>query len=180
MLQSGPGLAALFAALILLPRLAIGADGFELAQADTAAADDGNSGKPKMVDFWRPGDPGQRLNISGRVSAADGTPLVGASLYLRQADGDGNYIDRYRGMLQADRKGRYQFGTVLPGQYYGTKHIHITITHDGYRSLDTEILFQGDPNLDDAEAPNAIFLEEATINDETMPYVRFDITLFAE
>lgn len=178
MLQSGPRLATLFAALILLPRLAIGAVGVELAQSDSPAA--GSGGKPKMVNLWRPGDPGQRMNIRGRVTAADGEPLAAATLFVRQADGNGDYIDRYSAMLETDARGRYQFGTVLPGQYYGTKHIHITITHDGYRSLDTEILFQGDPNLDDPEAPNAIFLEEATLNDETILYGRFDIMLFPE
>ena len=133
--------------------------------------------KPGLVNLWQPGDPGQRLNIRGRVTTLDGTPVAGASIYIRQADGNGDYIDRYSANLESDDKGRYQFGTVLPGQYYGTKHIHVTITHDGYRSLDTEILFQGDPNLDDPEAPNAIFLEEATLNDETILYGRFDITL---
>ncbi len=177
MLHSGPRLATLIAALILLPRLATG---FELAQAETPAADDNSGAKPKMVNLWRPGDPGQRMNIRGLVTAADGAPLGAATLFVRQADGNGDYIDRYRTMLQTDARGRYQFGTVLPGQYYGTKHIHITITHDGYRSLDTEILFQGDPNLDDPEAPNAIFLEEATLNDETILYGRFDVTLFPE
>ena len=180
MFQFGPRLAVIIAAFILLPRLAAGGDGIELAQAAASDADDSGNARPKMVNLWRPGDAGQRMNIRGRVTAADGEPLGGARLYLRQADGNGDYIDRYSTMLQTDAQGRYQFGTVLPGQYYGTKHIHITITHDGYRSLDTEILFQGDPNLDDPEAPNAIFLEEATLNNETMLYGRFDVTLFPQ
>ena len=175
MLHTGPRLARLLAALILLPGLATGAVETAVAQAATGA-----DGKSRLVNLWRPGDPGQRMNIRGRVTTIDGAPLGGVSIYLRQADGNGDYIDRYSTVLQTDAKGRYQFGTVLPGQYYGTKHIHITITHDGYRSLDTEILFQGDPNLDDPEAPNAIFLEEATLNDETILYGRFDVTLYPE
>ena len=39
------------------------------------------------------------------------------------------------------------------------------------------ILFKGDPNLDDPQSPNAIFLEEASVKGETILYGRFDIEL---
>lgn len=159
-----------FAALLVLAALSLS------PQVYAADATD----KPGLVNLWQPGDPGQRLNIRGRITTLDGTPVAGASIYIRQADGNGDYIDRYSANLESDDKGRYQFGTVLPGQYYGTKHIHLWVTHDSYSALDTEILFKGDPNLADEQAPNAIFLEESTVNGETILYGRFDITLAPE
>lgn len=67
---------------------------------------------------------------------------------------------------------------MLPGQYYGAKHIHIGAVHDGYAYLQTEILFKGDPNLDpESDSKYAIHLEEATVNDKTVPFGRFHMIL---
>lgn len=173
MFDSRSGLAILLALSIL------GTSAAAPALAQSGAATDGGATpeKPKLVNLWRPGDAGQRMNIRGRVTAAGGAPVAGASIHIRQADGNGDYTDHYSTTIATDGQGRYQFGSVLPGQYYGTKHVHLFITHDAYRPLSTEILFKGDPNLADPDAPNAIFLEEAMVNDETVLYGRFDITL---
>lgn len=152
--------------------------GLILAQSETSMSDGASAEKPKLVDLWRPGDPGQRINIRGRVTAIDGAPVSDALIYIRQADGNGDYHDeRYNTTLISDDKGRYQFATVLPGQYYGLKHIHVGISHDAYRYLDTRILFKGDPNLDESSAPDAVFLEESNVNGETILFGRFDIVL---
>lgn len=71
----------------------------------------------------------------------------------------------------------YQFGSVVPGQYYGVKHVHVTIDYGGYQWYDSRILFKGDPNLDESRARDAIFLEEATVDGDKVPFGRFDITL---
>ena len=160
--------ALLLALVNLLTVTAVGA-------ADTVLAQAGD--KPRLIDLWQPGDPGHRMNIRGTVTTIDGTPVVGAYIYIRQADGTGAYTENYSTTIESDAKGRYQFGSVLPGQYYGTKHVHIWAAHDSHGSVTTEILFQGDPNLEDPDAPNAIFLEEATVNGETILFGRFDITL---
>ncbi len=146
------------------------------AEGSLAEAGDG-SAKPRLVDLWQPGDPGERMNIRGHVTSTDGTPIAGASIYLRQANGDGAYTEQYSTVIESDARGRYQFGSVVPGQYYSAKHVHLWVTHDDYQSLETEILFKGDPNLEDPETPNAIFLEQASVGGETMLYGRFDIML---
>ncbi len=172
MFKHGFYLAALLAiASLLFPQT--------MPQADSAATGGVEAdGKPKLVDFWRPGDAGQRMNIRGRVTSLDGTPLAGIPISIRQANGDGDYTQRYRTTLLSDAKGRYQFGSVVPGNYYGVKHVHIEVYHDGYEYFDTEILFKGDPNLDGyTDAEQAIFLEESTVNGETILFGRFDIVL---
>ena len=164
----------LVALALTLARVASASD-LQLTQADLTA--DEKSKKPLLVDLWRPGDPGQRMNIRGRVTTVDGSPVEGVLIHIRQADGNGEYSPNYSTTIMTDARGRYQFGSVLPGQYYGTKHVHLWVNHDSYGSLSTEILFQGDPNLENPDAANAIFLEEATVNNETVLYGRFDIVL---
>ena len=128
--------------------------------------------------MWRPGDPGERMNIRGRVTSLDGTPLPGVRIAIRQANGEGDYTEQYRTILVSDSKGRYQFGSVVPGNYLGVRHVHVSVYQEGFEYFDMSILFKGDPNLDDHyEDGKAIFLEEATVNGETIMFGRFDIVL---
>ena len=115
--------------------------------------------KPKGINLWQPGDPGQRLHINGLVRSVSGEPVADAVIHIRQADGQGDYHpDRYRARLTTSAEGQYGFGTVLPGQYYGVKHIHVLVTHDNYEPLETRILFMRDPNIDiETQRDQAIF-----------------------
>ena len=143
-----------------------------LVSVAPAEADSG-----KVVNLWQPGDPGERMVIRGRVTSLDGRPLPGVPIFIRQADGTGTYTERYGTVLVTDERGVYQFGSVVPGQYYGVKHVHVTIDHDAYQWYDSRILFKGDPNLDESRARDAIFLEEATVDGDKILFGRFDITL---
>ncbi len=144
------------------------------------SADTTDDSKPELVDFWQAGDPGQRMNIRGRVTSLDGTPLAGIQISIRQANGAGDYTERYRARLTTDDKGRYQFGSAVPGNYGGARHVHVTVYQDGWAYYDTNILFQGDPNLGGYEEGTPIFLEESTVNGETILFGRFDIVLTPE
>jgi protocatechuate 3,4-dioxygenase beta subunit len=137
------------------------------------------SARPSGVNLWQPGDSGERLYISGWVHDSDNRPIAGAQLRIWQADGDGAYQpDRYRTLLTTDEDGKYGFGTVVPGQYGGVKHIHIIVTHENYPPLETRILFIGDPYLDEStQRQYAIFLEETNVDDEKIYYGRFDIEM---
>ena len=150
-----------------------------VAQAETSTSE--TEKKPKLVDLWQPGDSGQRMNIRGRVTSLDGTPLPGILISIRQANGDGDYTDRYRTTLISDEKGRYQFGSVVPNNYSGARHVHVTVYQDGWEYFDMSILFEGDPNLDQHyEEGKAIFLEESNVKGETILFGRFDIVLIPE
>lgn len=179
MYKHGLMLAVLMAATgLVIPYAAIASD-LIFAQADTSTP--GTAKKSKLIDLWQPGDPGQRMNIRGRVTSIDGTPLGGIQISLRQANGDGDYTENYRTTLETDARGRYQFGSVVPGNYMGAKHVHLTVYQDGFEYFDTSILFKGDPNLDEHyEDGTAIFLEESSVNGETIMFGRFDIVLTPE
>ena len=145
---------------------------------DAQKTDEQNA-ESKGISLWQPGDPGQRLFIDGSVLTPDGQGIADAVLYIRQADGNGIYHeDRYRAVLSTDRDGRYGFGTVLPGQYSSTKHIHVYVQHSNYLPMETQILFMGDSNLDEStQRRRGIFLEDSTVDGETFLYGRFDIVL---
>jgi len=131
------------------------------------------------VNLRRPGDPGQPLDIDGWVHSTNGKPIVGAIVTVWHADATGTYReDRYRGSLRTGKDGKYHFSTVLPGQTYSVKHIHIVVTHAEYEPVETQILFKGDPHLDEATAREfAIPLEEGTIKGKTLLFGRFDIVM---
>ncbi len=165
----------LLAALGILGILGVAA----LAPGEVQAASSAQATPPpNTLNLWRPGDPGQPLRISGWVRSTNGKAIPGATIYIRQADGTGVYTPDYQASLETGKDGSYRFSTVLPGQYYGVKHIHIGAVHDGYEYLETEILFKGDPNLDpESDSKLAIHLEEATVNDNTVLFGRFDMIL---
>ena len=162
--------------LALLAVIGLAAAALVPAARATSPEEAGAAGD--SLNLWRPGDPGQPLRISGWVRSTTGKPIPGATIYIRQADGTGVYTPEYQASMKSGKDGSYRFSTVLPGQYYGVKHIHIGAVHDGYEYLETEILFKGDPNLDpDTQRDNAIHLEEATVEDKTVLFGRFDLTL---
>ncbi len=154
-----------------------------LASASVAvqASEDGQNQQDdqKMLELWTQGDSGQRMRIRGRVTNADGNPIPNVRIRFRHADSEG--IDRsyHQGELVTNDRGVYQFGSVIPGNSHRRSHVHVYISHPGFRYLETEFYFKDDPkaNPDD---PNAIFLEESNSDGETMMYGRWDVALTPE
>lgn len=161
-------------ATCLLFLLAAGGPGAAGARDAAPARDDAIT----PINLWQPGDPGQRIYIDGLVTDVERNPIPNATVHIRQADGNGDYHhDRYRASIVTDEDGRYAFGTVLPGQYYGVKHIHVLAEHEFFQPLETEIIFKGDPNLDRASEERAVFLEKAGGREGDVLYGRFEIML---
>ncbi len=142
----------------------------------STAAAESHGGKAKMVDFWQPGDRGQRMRIRGRVTSIDGTPIPNVAIWFRHADSEGLDWSYHRGYVHTNEKGVYQFGSVIPGNSHRLSHVHVVVDHDGYRYLDTEFHFKNDPKAAEDD-PLAIFLEESTVDGKTMMFGRYDITL---
>ncbi len=113
-------------------------------------------GSPR-ISLAAPGEPGERLIVSGRVFGPDGkTPVVDASLYVYQTDKDGIYskpvndsrTPRLRANLRSDADGRYEYSTIKPGSYPDTQnpaHIHYVVKAPGFRERIFEIVFEDDP-----------------------------------
>lgn len=127
------------------------------AQAPTIA----EQGAPSRIAIAAKEEPGERLVVAGRVFGPDGvTPLTAASVYVYHTDVKGYYTPgtndnrnpRLRGYMRTDAEGRYEFSTIKPGSYPNNRipaHIHYVVTAPGYNERNFEIVFEGDPFLDD-------------------------------
>jgi protocatechuate 3,4-dioxygenase beta subunit len=120
-------------------------------------------------------EPGERLDVSGVVYAADGrTPVARASVYVYQTDARGYYRPddamgnrdpRLRALLRTDAQGRYAYRTIRPGSYPGTRvpgHIHYEVAAEGHGTRIFEIVFEDDPLVteairEDAARPGSIY-----------------------
>ena len=95
----------------------------------------------RIVDDNEPGEP---LIVSGTIYSPDGrTPLEGITLYVYQTDATGRYSTsggdnrntRIHGQMKTNTQGRYEFRTIRPASYPGTKnpaHIHAFVSGPGY------------------------------------------------
>ena len=89
-------------------------------------------------------EPGQPLIVSGTIYSPDGSkPLEGINLYVYQTDATGHYSTsggdnrntRIHGEMTTNAQGRYEFRTIRPASYPGTKiaaHIHAFVSGPGY------------------------------------------------
>jgi protocatechuate 3,4-dioxygenase beta subunit len=113
---------------------------------------------PFRTTLAAPGE-GIPLTISGMVMGPGcNIHLDGALIDVWQANAEGQYDNNspeflWRGRMNADEKGNYSFQTIVPGRYlngarYRPRHIHVTVTAEGYRSLTTQIYFAGDPYIE--------------------------------
>jgi protocatechuate 3,4-dioxygenase beta subunit len=111
-----------------------------------------------------PEEPGQTLVVTGTIYKSDGkTPFPGVRLYLYHTDARGYYNSgnqgtrepRIRGWLTTDEKGRYQFRTIRPGSYPGSRnpaHIHAkAYSPGGKEEWIDEFLFDDDPFVPEKE-----------------------------
>ncbi len=119
---------------------------------------------PYRAKITPPLEPGDLLLIRGRVWGHDTRqPLVHATLDIWQANAKGRYdnddpakppkegIFLNRARLVTDEHGYYEFETIHPGRYqidtnvWRPSHIHYMIQQPGYKTLVTQLYFEGDP-----------------------------------
>ena len=109
-----------------------------------------------------PEEPGDRMAVTGTVFAPDGvTPAPGVFLYAYNTDASGHYNrergepPRLRGWMKTGPDGRYEYRTIRPASYPGSRipaHVHTQLWGGGYQPQSgPELNFEGDPFLKDAE-----------------------------
>ncbi len=108
-----------------------------------------------------PGEPGQRLVLSGQVRTADGArPAPGVIIYAHQTNAAGFYANgskltewsrrhgRLRGWVKTGADGQYEFLTIKPAPYPNRNlpaHIHLFIGELGRRPYYVDdVVFAGE------------------------------------
>src|SRR5215510_4960273 len=117
---------------------------------------------PSKITIAAKEEPGERLIVTGKVLGPDGkTPLAGASVYVYHTDAKGLYTPganndsrnpRLRGYMRTDAEGRYEYSTIKPAPYPNNRipaHIHYVVNAPSHRERIFEIVFEGDPLIDD-------------------------------
>jgi protocatechuate 3,4-dioxygenase beta subunit len=137
------------------------------AAAAGCAAPDPPGGS--FLTLAAPGEPGERLSISGTVVDHSGRPVAGAGLHVYQTDASGRYTPerpmdephaRLSGRIRTDEGGRFELRTIRPGGYaepvrLGDRkrkipaHIHIDVTAAGHAERRVQVVFADDPRLAD-------------------------------
>jgi len=119
-----------------------------------------------------PGEPGERLQITGRLFAGGcETALAGATIEIWHADAGGNYRDGahktpLRAVMTSDCDGRFAFSTILPGTYldtggYRPRPVHFMVTTPAAK-LVTQLYFEGDPYLSPNDSCTACGSDDKT------------------
>jgi protocatechuate 3,4-dioxygenase beta subunit len=148
--------------LPLLELSAFGLLGCNQASSSSRAAPVEAGNVPWKTAIVAEGEPGEPMIISGTIYAPDGrTPLDGINLLVYQTDATGVYSTtggdnrntRIHGAMRTKADGRYEFRTIRPGSYPGSRnpqHIHAYVSGPGYPEywID-EYHFNDDPFITD-------------------------------
>jgi len=123
------------------------------------------SGAPFRAKITPPLEPGDVVVVTGRVWGHDSKkPLSNVTIDIWQANAKGRYdnddpakppkkgVYLNRARLVTDENGYYEFETIHPGQYqigsnvWRPSHIHYMVACPGYKTLVTQLYFEGDPH----------------------------------
>lgn len=101
----------------------------------------------------------QEITLKGFVYSDDcSVPLEGAIVDIWHANSKGEYDNdsdafTYRGRIQVESDGAYEFKTIMPGRYlngddFRPSHIHLRVYVEGKSELVSQVYFKGDPYID--------------------------------
>ena len=151
------------AALVGLPALSLSAAACTRGPrtvTDLTAYEERTKGLTPTAVLTRPDEPGTPMVVTGRIFAADGkTPAAGVVLYVYHTDARGIYSERdgqggppdprIKGWMKTDADGRYEFRSIRPASYPGTRnpqHIHAKVSGEGFAErYIPEYWFDDDP-----------------------------------
>jgi catechol 1,2-dioxygenase len=113
---------------------------------------------PLQQDLTYKGLKGSVITLKGTVYKSDCvTPLENALVEIWHANADGEYDNQSNNFYQraswfTNKKGEYEFKTILPGKYlngnqFRPAHIHFRVSEKERKELISQIYFKGDPHI---------------------------------
>jgi protocatechuate 3,4-dioxygenase beta subunit len=108
---------------------------------------------PWKIHITSPTEPGIPMVVTGRLVDQDGKPLPNVEVFVYHTDANGLYRlpgqegHRLKGTMWTSREGRFEFRTIHPGPYPGSKsgeHFHLEIKGGGLPDSFGGIEFHGD------------------------------------
>jgi catechol 1,2-dioxygenase len=120
-----------------------------------------------LLDVWQ-------ANAAGHYDNDDATHPPGPNTFINRA------------RLNCDDRGHYELETIFPGPYrmdantWRSPHLHFLVRAIGYRTLITQLFFEGAPYLDtDPFVKRSLIIPLVEVQGETGKYRRgtFDIVL---
>ena len=137
-------------------------------------------GSPERDTLYKPGDPGEKIKVSGRVLDGSGRTIARAKIDIWQTDARGDYDHSgfaYRSHVYSDSTGEYSFKTVKPGVYPSrTPHIHIKVSTPDGRTLTTQLYF---PDYAERNRRDFLYNRNQNITWKSEIQAVFDIVLRA-
>lgn len=138
------------------------------------------------ISMTVPGEPGDKMRVSGVVRDEAGKPVAGALVYAYHTDARGIYSEqgsdapRIFGYMRTDAEGRFAFNSIRPASYPGRpnefdQHIHYIVTAPGYQDRQTGSEFADDPYWEGKTLPETAV--KVTKDDKGVAHCRFDMTL---
>ena len=137
-------------------------------------------GTPERSNLLRQGDKPE-LVLTGRVLNEKGRPIPGAIVNIWSSDAVGNYdmigYD-YHGYQVADKDGRYEFTTIIPGAYEprDAKHIHVKIQGNS-SPVTTQLYIEGEPRNEDDAFYSPLLLVKCTTDANGTKHGSFDFVI---
>ena len=116
---------------------------------------------PSKITIAAKEEPSARLIVTEQVFSPDKkSPLASASVYVYHTDAKGLYTPetndnrnpRLRGYMRTDTQKHYEFSTIKPAPYPNNRiaaHIHYVVNAPGHQDRVFEIVFEGDPKIDE-------------------------------
>jgi protocatechuate 3,4-dioxygenase beta subunit len=116
---------------------------------------------PSRMVIAPPGEPGERLVVTGRVFGPDGHPIAGIEVYAYHTDANGYYRadhkmhgplapPRLEGRLRTAPDGSYRIDTIKPAPYPSRTvraHIHFKFHGGGLPDQNGTLWFEADHPL---------------------------------
>ncbi|MFQ5525647.1 MAG: hypothetical protein ACE5GX_05240 [Thermoanaerobaculia bacterium] len=111
------------------------------------------------------GEPGEPMEVSGRVFGTDGEPLQGVNIYAYQTDDEGYYSPRGSdennarlcAVVQTNERGEYALATIRPGSYPTggvPAHIHFELWRPGDSRQRHDLQFADDERVSERRKAN--------------------------